>query len=152
MLQALDRRRVNFVLVGALARVIQGAEELTDGLDITPSMRPENLQRLEQALNDLHATTADGKPLALTQDTALAELATDRGELKVVPEPTGTSGYDDLRRAATREPLGSGVRPEVASLGDLARMLAASGRADDLARLHSLRRLAELDRSHGLTR
>jgi hypothetical protein len=152
MLQALDRRRVNYVLVGALARVIQGAEELTGGLDITPSMRPENLQRLEQALNDLHATTADGKPLALTQDTALAELATDRGELKVVPEPTGTSGYDDLRRAATREPLGSGVRPEVASLGDLARMLAASGRADDLARLHSLRRLAELDRSHGLTR
>jgi hypothetical protein len=152
MLQALDRRRVNYVLVGALARVIQGAEELTDGLDITPSMRPENLQRLEQALNDLHATTADGKPLALTQDTALAELATDRGELKVVPEPTGTSGYDDLRRAATREPLGSGVRPEVASLGDLARMLAASGRADNLAHLHSLRRLAELDRSHGLTR
>jgi hypothetical protein len=146
ILQALDRHRVNYVVVGALARVIQGAEEVTDGLDITPSMHPENLRRLEQALVDLNATTPDGKPSSLTDDTSLVEFATERGELKLVPRPAGTRGYDDLRRAASREPLGSGVRPSVASLGDLARMLAASDREGDLARLHSLRRLAELDR------
>jgi len=48
-------------------------------------------------------------------------------------------------------PLGSGARPSVASLGDLPRMLAACGRDDDLARLHSLRRLSELDQSRGLS-
>ena len=55
------------------------------------------------------------------------ELTTDHGELKVVPTPAGTRGYDDLRRAANREPLGRGVRPSVASIGDLARMASALG-------------------------
>lgn len=48
------------------------------------------------------------------------------GELKLVPEPAGTRrGYNDLRRGATREHLGDGVRPDVASVADLARMSAA---------------------------
>ena len=73
-------------------------------------------------------------------------MRTDGGELKIVPEPAGTRGYDDLRRAATREPLGQGVRPSVASTGDLARMLGALGRDQDLENLRMLRRLIELDR------
>ena len=53
---------------------------------------------------------------------------------------------DDLRRHASREPLGRGVRPSVASVGDLARMLAALGREQDVPHLHELRRLRELER------
>jgi hypothetical protein len=151
ILAALDRHRVSYVLIGALARVIQGAEEVTSGVDIVPSMRPENLRRLEQALGDLGATTANGKqPVLGAKAPAVLELRTDRGQLKVVPEPLGTRGYDDLRRSASREPLGSGVRPSVASVGDLGRMLAALGRDSDLDRLQSLRRLAELELSRGL--
>jgi hypothetical protein len=56
-------------------------------------------------------------------------------------------GYDDLRRAATRERIGKGLRPSVASIGDLARMLAALGREQDLPPLQQLRTLAELERS-----
>jgi hypothetical protein len=53
-------------------------------------------------------------------------LRTPLGELKVVPEPAGTRrGYNDLRRAATLEHIGDGLRPEVASVADLARMSAA---------------------------
>ena len=69
--------------------------------------------------------------------------------MKVVLEPEGAQGYEDLRRAATREPLGQGVRPSVASLGDLARMLGARGREVDLENLRMLRRLIALDRSRG---
>ena len=62
--------------------------------------------------------------------------AQPHGELKIVPEPAGTrGGYDDLRRAATREPIGKGLRPRVASTADLARMLAALGREPDMPRL-----------------
>ena len=71
-----------------------------------------------------------------------------------MPEPAGTrGGYDDLRRAATREPLGRASAP-VASIGDLARMLAALGREQDLPSLQQLRYLSELERglSHGLER
>ena len=60
--------------------------------------------------------------------------------------PAGTRGYDDLRRAAVREPLGQGLRPAVASKGDLARMLSALGRERGRGRsLHQFRRLIELD-------
>ena len=42
-------------------------------------------------------------------------LVTDAGRLKLAREPAPTRGFDDLRRAAHTEPLGSGVRPQVAS-------------------------------------
>jgi hypothetical protein len=35
MLAALKRRHVSFVVIGAFARVVQGTEELTCGLEIT---------------------------------------------------------------------------------------------------------------------
>lgn len=58
-------------------------------------------------------------------------------------------GYD-LRRAATREPIGRWLHPPVASIRDLARMLAALGREQDLPPLQPLRMLAELERElHG---
>lgn len=156
VLQALDARRVTYIVIGGLGRVIHGSDELTDGIDVVPSTKEENLRRLGLALDDLNARAPDGKPPLLESDLGrqpVLELTTDAGELKIVPEPAGTRGYDDLRRAANREPLGHGVRPSVASLGDLARMLAATGRQQDLEPLHTIRRLVELERerSRGLS-
>ncbi len=150
ILSALDRRRVAYLVIGSFARVIRGAEEFPDGLDIVPSLRPQNLQRLEEALADLEARGVDGARISLddTED-ALIRATSPAGELKIVPEPEGTRGYDDLRRAATREPLGRGLRPSTASTGDLARMLAALGRDEDRPKLQALRHVAELERSLG---
>lgn len=150
ILAALDRRRVAYVVIGSFARVIRGAEELPAGLDISPSLRPQNLQRLEEALVDLDAAGADGARISVDERPDAAIRATSpAGELKIVPEPEGTRGYDDLRRAATREPLGRGLRPTIASTGDLARMLAALGREEDRPKLRALRQVAELERSLG---
>jgi hypothetical protein len=152
-LRALDQRRVAYVVVGALGRVIQGSPELTDGTDITPSMRENNLRKLALALEDLGACRTDGGALRLEEELArvpVLVLHTDAGELKIVPEPAGTRGYDDLRRAASREPLGSGLRPAIASLGDHARMLAALDREQDAAKRRTIRRLIELERQLGL--
>ena len=150
-LKALDGAGVTYILVGAFARVIQGAEEITHGIDVVPSTRPENLRRLGEALGELNAEREDGRELRLDDDSLerVIPLRTSAGEMKVVLEPEGTQGYEDLRRAATREPLGQGVRPSVASLGDLARMLGARGREVDLENLRMLRRLIALDRSRG---
>jgi hypothetical protein len=151
LLTALERQRVTYVLIGGFARIIQGTEELTRGLDLTPSLRAENLRRLALALTDLDARLPTGKRPELDRDLprpAVLELRTEAGELKIVREPVGTrGGYDDLRRAATREPIGRGLRPKVASIGDLARMLAALGREQDRPPLQQLRTLAELERS-----
>lgn len=154
LLATLDRHRVAYIVIGAFGRVVQGAEEITRGVDIVPSTKPENLRRLEAALADLDAHRVDGQAVdfeqhAQTNERAV-ELSTNHGELKIVPEPTGTGGYDDLRRAATREPLGRGVRPSLASVDDLARMLAARGREEDHAKLRALRLLAELEAGRGL--
>jgi hypothetical protein len=152
MLKALERQMVSYVVIGAFARVIHGTDELTRGLDITPSMREGNLERLEEALTALNGRRDDGGGLRLGFADMLEPVIavrTDAGELKIVPEPEGTAGYDDLRYAATREPLGQGVRPSVASPGDLARMLAAMGREADLKRLRTLRRVIELEQQLG---
>ena len=147
LLAALQARGVSFVVIGAFARVIQGTGEVTDGLDVTPSMRDENLSRLAKALEDLDARRPDGKRFDLAQlGDRVVELDTRAGELKIVPEPAGSRGYDDLRRHAEREPLGRGVRPQVASPGDLARMLGALEREHEIPTLLRVRRLIELER------
>jgi hypothetical protein len=154
ILAALERWRASYVVIGAFARVVQGAEEVTHGIDVAPSIRAENLRRLELALEDLGASRVDGAPVVLDEatirDESPLELRSPAGELKVVPEPAGTrGGYDDLRRAATREPIGKGLRPSVASTADLARMLAALGRETDVPKLLALRRVQALERTLG---
>jgi len=149
VLHALERHRVTYIIVGALARVIEGSEEVTFGIDIVPSTRDENLRRLGLALEELNARRRDGSEVSLADDLTnepVLELDTVAGELKIVPEPEGTRGYDDLRRAARREPLGQGLRPSVASVGDLARMLSALGREQDLLPLRMLHQIAEHER------
>ena len=155
ILAALEQERVTYVLIGAFARVIEGTDEITLGVDLTPSTRPENLQRLELALAAINARRAHGRAPELERTDfdrePVVELETDHGQVKVVPLPEGTRGYEDLRRAALREPIGRGLRPSVASPGDLARMLSALGREEDIPKLLMMRRLIELDRGRGIS-
>ena len=154
ILAALERRETSYVVVGAFGRIIQGAEETTNGIDIAPSVRGVNLRRLALALHDLGATRTDGQPMALDEsnihEMPTLEVRSPKGKLKIVPEPAGTrGGYDDLRRAATQEPIGKGLRVTVASTADLARMLAALGRETDMPKLIALRRLQALEKRVG---
>lgn len=103
--------------------------------------------RLQRVLEDLDATgrrkTVD---LARLDQQPVIALATLAGGLHLVAAPAGTrNGYDDLRRGATREHIGQGLRPTVASTADLARMAAALGRDQDLHHLGELRRIIELE-------
>jgi hypothetical protein len=153
LLGTLQRHQVSYIVVGGLGRVLQGADEITRGVDIVPSPKGGNLERLDAALQDLNARHPDGREVSFQGDVPLdepVEFVTDRGELKVILEPVGTRGYDDLRKAATREGIGRGIRPAVASIDDLARMLAALGREEDRTKLQDLRRLAELERGLAL--
>ncbi len=143
----LERQFVFYVLIGGLARVLQGSGEVTHGLDLCPSLKEDNLGRLSLALAELDARTPQGKPAVLERDLvgrAALELETEAGALMIVPEPAGTRGYEDLRRRARNEPIGDGLRPQVAAVDDLARMLAVMGREQDLAPLRTMQRVIEL--------
>jgi hypothetical protein len=141
---ALERERVAYVVIGGFARIVHGSAETSDGLDLVPSLREENLRRLGRALEELEAAQPD-LSVRLT-DPKPVTARTSAGELRIVPEPWGTRGYDDLRIRAFRENLGRGARPQVASLVDCVRMLEASERRPDAERLQRLRRLMELER------
>jgi hypothetical protein len=148
LFESLDRERVSYVVVGGFARVVHGSAETTGGLDIAPSLREENLRRLERALDDLEAKGPDRKVVD-AESLASSEAVRTRtraGELRIVPTPWGTRGYDDLRIRAFRENLGRGARPAIASVVDCVRMLEASDRDPDAERLQRLRRMMELER------
>jgi len=149
-LAALQAAGVASVLIGGLARVARGADEITHGVDICPSLQPANLARLDAALQELDAVRSDGRavrvnPVDLRADHVVT-LTTTFGELKLIAAPAGVPrGYDALKAGASPEHLGGGLRPEIASTGDLIAMAAALRREQDLARIPALRRILELE-------
>jgi len=150
ILAALERRRATYVLIGGLARVLRGTDEITHGVDICPTFGRDNIDRLERATSELEARRLDGQTLVWSEQALDAEdvlaLFTRFGPLNIVGTPAGVPrGCVDLRHAASKEHLGYGLQPFVASVGDLARMAAASHRDQDVARLPELRRIMELE-------
>jgi hypothetical protein len=157
ILGALEHNYVDYVVIGGLARVLRGTDEITVGLDICPSFNADNLARLAQAVAELKRSGA--RAVEITDETISGKpplaVSTSAGELKIVGTPAGAPrGFVDLRRAATTEHLAQGLRPLVASAADLARMVAALDRSDDRHRLAELRRIVELDvdREHALAK
>jgi hypothetical protein len=148
ILAALERHRAAYVVVGDLAGVLQGSGMIARRVEITPSLKAEGLARLDRALGDLGVGAKARSRLGrLDPGGPALSFRTDRGEIDVDPTPAGSGGYDDLRRAAQREPLGQGLRVPVASAPDLVRVLAAQGRERDLALERRLRRVIELERA-----
>ncbi len=156
ILAALEQERTIYIVIGAFVCVLHGSDEMTPG-----STSPRRRGRRTSAGSTLRSrrTTpvwGDGRAAELERTDfvrePVVELVSDYGQVKVVPFPADTRGYDDLRRAATREPIGRGLRPSVASPGDLARMLSAFGREQDIPQLLMMRRLIELgrERTRGL--
>ena len=150
LLHELQDKSVTYVIVGGLAHVLRGSDELTRNIDLTPYPSAQNLGRLQEALENIGARRSDGGDLNVTDldpsREPVVRLTTNVGEVNIVPEPAGTRGYDDLRRRATHEPIGEGLRPKVAGAGDLVRMLEALGRDRDHLVIETMQRVVELDR------
>jgi hypothetical protein len=150
ILTGLQAAGVSSVVIGGLARVARGSDEVTRGVDICPSLLPANLARLQVALTEMDAARRDGRELIVDEAHLRAEpvieLSTAFGELKLVATPAGVPrGYEALRAGASSEHLGGGLRPEIASTGDLIAMSAALRRDEDLKRMPALRRILELE-------
>ena len=150
ILAALERNYVDYVLIGGLARVVRGTDEVTTGVDICPSFARDNLARLGRAIDELEGRGPGRKRFVVDEATIDADAAvavsTVAGQLQIVASPAGAPrGFVDLRRAATKEHLGQGLQPLVASTGDLARLAAALQRDEDVQRLPELRRIIELE-------
>lgn len=158
VLRVLERHGVRYVVIGAVAANVHGYPLPTEDLDITPSADEENLERLAVALLDLNArlrVSGEAEPVAFPIDAKMLSraqvwtLSTDLGDLDIVVSPSGTQGYEDLRRDASLEELGDGLQVSVASLADVIRSKEAANRAKDQAALPALRQTLELSRRLG---
>ncbi|CAN5334953.1 hypothetical protein BH20ACT5_BH20ACT5_08830 [soil metagenome] len=149
MLAALQRHEMEFVLIGGMAAIFHGSPLLTQDIDITPARNRENLTRLSAALTELDAKVRaveldEALPFSHDADSLAAvqvwNLSTPYGDLDISFVPTGTTGYDDLRRDAGRVDF-RGLQIWVASLADVIRSKEAAGRDKDRRALPVLREI-----------
>jgi hypothetical protein len=139
LFKTLARRRVDYVLIGALAARLQGFPRLTADADITPSQQPDNLRRLAAALRDLKArvytdAVPEGLPFdstpAMLQRAELWNLVTAAGRLDLAFRPSGTEGFEDLVKGAVRFQVYGGELL-ASSLRDILRSKEAADRPQD---------------------
>lgn len=150
-LHELEAARAQYVVIGALARVMQGADEVTHGLDITPLENVDNMRLVTTALARVGAEMQPMDPLERNPGR-ITRFEGPRGPVTIIRVPAGTRGYEDLRRRAERLHIGDGLRPQVASAGDLVRMMETLARPEQARTLEMMRRVVELDRGLGLER
>ena len=149
----LGRHDVRYVLIGGLAAITHGASLVTQDIDVCYDRDSANLERLADALREVHADlrgAEPGLPFRLDAKTLARgdsfTFTTDVGWLDILGTPTGVAGYEELARTADPYTL-FGHRVLVASLDDLIRMKRAAGRPKDLLAVEELGALRdELDR------
>lgn len=144
LLRRLTEAKVDFVVVGGVAVIVQAYPRFTKDLDISYALDQDNLNRLGEALVALEARLAtidedlpfvpDGRTLRQTQ---ILTLTTTAGAIDLLAKPDGCPDYETLRDHATRIDI-DGTEVLVASIDDLIAMKRAAGRAQDLIDIEAL--------------
>jgi len=158
ILAVLIRHEVECIVIGGMAAYLQGSPLPTEDVDVVPAEDLDNLARLSTALYELDAKVraAGIEPQPFhhnAQSLAAAliwNLTTTYGDLDITLRPSGTQGYDDLKRDAITVKL-RGVDVRLASLADIVRSKEAAGRNKDRRALPILRELVsrQLNERHG---
>jgi len=152
IIEVLQRHGVDCLLIGGFAAAAQGSPLPTNDVDIVPAPGRDNYARLSAALTELDARVRAielDEPLPFNHDAdSLAavqiwNLTTKYGDLDITVQPTGTQGYDDLKREAITVTI-RGVPVKLASLADIVRSKEAAGRDKDRRSLPVLRELVAM--------
>lgn len=145
----LDDYGVKFIVIGGIAGRLLGSPTITNHLDICYERSDGNLERLAGALVELKTVLRGAPPelkFLLDAQTLNAgdhfTFMTDAGPLDLLGAPSGSSGYEELKRTATEAEL-DGLRVHVCSIDDLIRMKRAAGRPKDRIEIEILGALRE---------
>ena len=155
LLRALHQQKVEFVLVGGVAAAAQGAARLTFDVDLSYARNQENLERLASALAPFRPYLRGAQPgLLFSLDARTLHaglnftLTTDIGDIDLLGELEGLSGYEEVRRHSQILDL-FGLPCRVLTLEGLILNKKAVGRPKDLAALRELEALRDLQREEG---
>ena len=149
ILRTLREEGVDFIVVGGVAGVLQGAPISTFDLDVVHSREPSNLHRLLKALRLLRARYRTPGSENLTPNYShLASaghqlLLTDAGPLDVLGTIGRDHGYDELVRETTELEIAPGLKVRVLDLPALIRTKEETAQDKDRAALAVLRRTLE---------
>jgi predicted nucleotidyltransferase len=144
ILERLTKAEVEFVLVGGLAAVTYGSSMATQDIDICCSFAPDNLLRIQSALEDLnpvHRMTSNLVPLKLTEEncTSLKNLylETDWGQLDCLGEILGIGGFKEVQCLSETIGLG-GHQCKILQIEALITAKKAMGRPKDIETIQQL--------------
>lgn len=143
IIRILVEHDVEFVIVGGMAAVLQGAPVNTFDLDVVYDRSPENVQRVLSALSKLDAVYRDDPRRLRPNESHLVSaghklLETNRGPLDLLGTIEENTGFAEL--VADTEWLEIGdVRVRVLTLARLIRVKEQLGRPKDKAMLVILR-------------
>lgn len=154
ILDTLARHEVDFVVVGGVAAILEGAPISTFDVDVVYHRTEENNERLAAALRDLNALYKDPAGRLISPDTAkLATinrhlLRTDLGPLDVLIHIGKDLAYEELVDRSVEYEV-AGLHLKVLNLETVIESKEFADRDKDRAALPILRRTLELKRSAG---
>jgi predicted nucleotidyltransferase len=152
MLRVLQDHGVDYIIVGGVSAILQGAPLTTFDLDIVHSRTPENLDRLLAALLALDAYyRGQGTRRLAPKVSFLASpghqlLMTNAGILDVLGTVGGVGrerGYEDLLPHTHTVEVMEGLRLRILDLAEVIALKEEAGRDKDRFALPVLRRTLE---------
>ena len=151
-LRVLVRYEVEFIVVGGVAAVFEGAPIVTLDLDIVYRLSPENVPRLAAALEEIHAVYNDPAGRRIVPDATklntikLHLLLTDLGGLDVLRSIGDGQAYEDLLPQSSEYEV-EGMRLRVLNLESIIESKEFANRDKDRAVLPILRRTLKIKES-----
>ena len=99
VLDAFDKQRVDYVLIGGVALVLHGMGRLTRDVDIFVRMVPENIDRLRMALDSVfHDPSIEEITLTELQKYAVVRYGTPSGfYIDIMARLGVTASFDSLK-------------------------------------------------------
>ncbi len=149
LLEALNRGRIEFIVIGGFAATAHGSAHVTVDLDIVYRRTSENIDRLAEALkpfNPYLRGAPPGLPFRFDVETIRRglnfTLVTTAGDLDVIGEATGGGTYDALLPHTQVQRIFA-MECRFVDLETLIRLKRAAGRPKDLERIAELEALLE---------
>jgi predicted nucleotidyltransferase len=153
LLKALHQEKIEFVIIGGIAAVLQGSAYVTADLDLCYSRKRENLEKLARALAPFHPSLrAVPEPVPFQLDLSALRsgmkftLTTDVGDLDILAEVTGMGNYEQVL-AFSEEMEIFGISCKVLTLEGLIKAKRAAKRAKDLRLPPELEALLEMSKA-----
>ena len=149
ILRVLTQHGVDFIVVGGVGAVLQGAPVSAFDLNVVHSTEQANVARLLAALGDLEAHYRAQPEKRLKPDASHLSspghqlLLTRFGPLDLPGRIGRSSSYGDLVQSTVVIEAGSGVKVRVLNLETLIAVKEETAREKDLAMLAVLRRTLE---------